>query len=77
MSELTPTPFTVVGDFQVNGINYEPGNTHRKHNFSDEQVQEFYDVGWVSINGNVTDKPTDLSHVEIEPNDTYSNTEAG
>lgn len=43
--------FTVVNEFQVGGINFEEGNTHKKHNLTDGTVMSFYHAGFVDVEG--------------------------
>lgn len=41
-------PFKVLTNFQHGGIDYEEGNTHRKHTVSDEDVGLLIKWRWVS-----------------------------
>lgn len=60
--------FTVLIDFQHEGINFEPGNTHRNHRISAEQVDEFCGLGWVSTDGGISDELV-TDHFVVQPDD--------
>lgn len=61
------TPFEVLIEFQHAGINFERGNTHRKHNIDAAQVEVFRKIGWVSVGG-ISDQMV-AGDVLIQPDD--------
>lgn len=66
--------FTVDHEFQHKGITYEVGNKHRKHGLSDEDVQSFYDAGWVSLDDQ---KDIQVGDVVVQPDDMKINFNVG
>jgi len=57
--------FTARIDFNHGGIQYEAGNTHSKHQHTDDEVLEFHKNGWASIDG-LADVETDTSPKKLE-----------
>ncbi|HTF96744.1 MAG TPA: hypothetical protein VL995_11475 [Cellvibrio sp.] len=60
--------FTVKHEFQHLGVNYEAGNSHKKHGLSDDTVLQFHRAGWVDV----AEKPSQPSHpdsVSVQPDD--------
>ena len=67
--------FKVLGEFQMRGINFEPGNSHAKHGFTDEQVIALHNAGFVAAEG--LEPPSVLvTGTEVKPDDVIITTEA-
>lgn len=67
----TVIPFEVISEFKTGEVTWEVGNTHRKHNFTESEVNMYQQIGWVlRLDGggpvtveqpaNVVAKPTDI-----------------
>ena len=59
--------FKVLLDFQHDGVDYEEGNSHKKHRLPDSDVNTFHKAGWIEINGEVGGSAQ--NHAVVQPDD--------